>query len=76
MISWKMGGAGPGRAEPDLVALAVQPNLARQVETQVADPQVTLRSEVSYVDSDKIKSADRADARQQLPISGNSTLID
>ena len=44
----KMGGAGPGRAEPDLVALAVQPNLARQVETQVADPQVTLRSEVSY----------------------------
>src|SRR4051812_31141940 len=36
----------------------------------------TLRSEVSYVDSDGVKSADRADARQQLPISGNSTLVD
>ena len=29
----------------------------------------------SYVDSVGVKSADRADARQQLPINGNSTLV-
>ena len=36
----KLCGARPDRTHPDLVAFAVQPDLRRRIESQVADSQV------------------------------------
>lgn len=70
-------GARSGRAGPCCPCRAAEPGKAIRDAGRGPAGHATIGSQLfSYVDSVGVKSADRADARQQLPINGNSTLVE